>query len=88
MIIANSLPNGFVVFLTAENGWAHDIDKGVIAESDAEADAMLRTAKQAEHDCAVVDPNLITVEIVDGQPCPTEYREYIRATGPSVPTPS
>ncbi|MDP6437859.1 MAG: DUF2849 domain-containing protein [Gammaproteobacteria bacterium] len=88
MIIANTLADGFVVFLTADNGWTHDIADGAVAETDAAADAMLLTAKQAERDCVVIDPNLIPVEIVDGRPQPTEYREYIRANGPSVPTPS
>jgi len=88
MIIANTLADGFVVFLTAANGWTNSIAEGAVAESDAEAEAMLAAAKQAEQDNIVIDPYLIPVEISNEQRRPTEYREYIRATGPSVPTPS
>ena len=87
MIIANTLADGFVVFLTAEHGWTHDIALGAVAETDEEAEALLAAAKQAEADNQVIDPYLIPIEIEDGQRKPTEYREYIRATGPSVPVP-
>jgi hypothetical protein len=88
MIIANTLVDGFVVFITGDNGWTNNIAEGAVAESDAEAEALLTAAKQAEQDNIVIDPYLIPIEIIDGQRCPTEYREYIRATGPTVPTPS
>lgn len=88
MIIANTLVDGFVVFLTTDDGWTNDIAEGAVAESDSVADALLKIAKQAEQDCVVIGPCLIPIEIVDGERRPTEYREYIRATGPSVPTPS
>jgi hypothetical protein len=88
MIIANTLSDGFVVFLTPENGWAHDISEGAIAETDEQAEKLLATGKQAEADNIVIDPYLIPIEIVAGERRPTEYREYIRATGPSVPIPS
>jgi hypothetical protein len=88
MIIANTLIDGFVVFITDDNGWTNDIQQGAVAESDAAAEMLLTAAKQAETDNLVIDPYLIPIEIADGQRRPTEYREYIRATGPSVPTPS
>lgn len=88
MIIANALVDGFVVFLTTDNGWTNDIAEGAITETDAEAEKLLQAAKQAESDCVVIGPELIPVEIVNGRPQPTDYREYIRANGPSVPIPS
>ncbi len=88
MIIANTLSDGFVVFLREDGSWASDIAEGALAETDAEAEALLATAKQSEADNVVIDPYLIPVEIDNGERKPTEYREYIRATGPSVPIPS
>jgi Protein of unknown function (DUF2849) len=88
MIIANTLADGFVVFLTEEHGWAHDIGAGAVAETEEQAEALLAAAKQAEADNEVIDPYLIPIEIEDGQRKPTEYREYIRAMGPSVPIPT
>ena len=88
MIIANTLADGFVVFLTAENGWTADIAAGAVAEDEAAAEALLAIAKQAEADNQVIDPYLIPIEIDGTVRKPTEYREYIRAHGPSVALPS
>jgi sulfite reductase (NADPH) hemoprotein beta-component len=88
MIIANTLADGFVVFLQDDNNWTHDIAAGAVAATDEEADKLLATAKQAEQANLVLDPYLIPVELDDGIRKPTEYREYIRATGPTVPIPS
>lgn len=88
MIIANTLADGLVVFLTEEHGWAHDIGVGAVAETDEQAEALLAAAKQAEANNEVIDPYLIPIEIEGSQRKPTEYREYIRAMGPSVPIPT
>jgi hypothetical protein len=88
MIIANTLADGFVVFLTEAHGWTNDIAEGAVAETDEQAAALLAAAKQAEQNNEVIDPYLIPIEIEAGERKPTEYREYIRATGPSVPIPS
>ena len=88
MIIANTLADGFVVFLTEAHGWTNDIAEGAIAETDEQAEILLAAAKQAEQTNIVIDPYLIPVVVEDGLRKPTEYREYIRATGPSVPIPS
>jgi hypothetical protein len=88
MIIANTLSDGFVVFLTEAGGWSNDIAAGALAESDAAAATLLETAKAAEANNVVLDPYLIPVVLEDGQRKPTEYREYIRAYGPSVPIPT
>jgi hypothetical protein len=88
MIIANTLSDGFVVFLTEAGDWSNDIAAGALAESDAAAATLLETAKAAEANNVVIDPYLIPVVLEDGLRKPTEYREYIRATGPSVPIPT
>ena len=88
MIIANTLVDGLVVFLTDDHGWTNSIAAGALAETDAEADALLQAAQAAEQDNVVIDPYLIPVDIDNGERKPTEYREYIRATGPTVPIPS
>jgi len=88
MIIANMLADGFVVFLTDDHRWTNSIAEGALAETDDQAEKLLAQAIESEKDNQVIDPYLIPVEIVDGKRAPTEYREYIRATGPSVPIPS
>jgi hypothetical protein len=88
MIIANTLADGFVVFLTDDNSWTNDIAAGALAETDEQAESLLNLAKQAEQANLVIDPYLIPVELDAGLRKPTEYREYIRAMGPTVPIPS
>jgi sulfite reductase (NADPH) hemoprotein beta-component len=88
MIIANTLADGFVVFLTEDNSWTNDIAAGALAETDEQAESLLNLAKQAEQANLVIDPYLIPVELDAGLRKPTEYREYIRAMGPTVPIPS
>lgn len=88
MIIASSLVDGWVVFLTGDGDWSRDIGAGALAEDDDQAEALLATARRAEADNRVIDPYLIRVAVEAGVRRPTEYREYIRAHGPSVPIPS
>lgn len=84
VISANRLDDGIVVYLTADNGWSEFIAGSVIALDEATGDALLAAAKQAEQDRVVIDPYLIDVAEVDGEVRPTKYREFIRATGPSI----
>jgi hypothetical protein len=88
MIIANTLADGFVVFLAEDNTWTSDIAAGALATTDEQAEKLLLAAKQAEQANLVIDPYLIPVELDKDVRKPTEYREYIRATGPTVPIPS
>ena len=88
VIIANTLKVGFVAFLTEAGDWSNDIAEGAVAENEADAETLLATAKIAEQQCEVIDPYLIEINIEDGRRVPTDYREYIRAWGPSVPIPS
>lgn len=84
VISANRLGDGVVVYLNADNSWSELISGSVIAADEAAAEALLREAKQAEQDRLVIDPYLIDVAEVDGEVRPIKYREFIRATGPSV----
>ena len=70
MIIANTLIEGQVVFLTADGNWTHDIEHGAVALADEEAAALLLEAKQAETANKVIDPYLIpiTVNMAAGSP--------------------
>ena len=86
MIIANRLQDGLVVFLAPGDAWATAIGAGAVIETDSEASRLLEVAKRHEVECKVIDPNLIDVEIKDGQPRPTAIREAIRAFGPTVRT--
>jgi hypothetical protein len=86
MIIANRLADGLVVFLDPEEGWDTAIGAGTVIETDADAARLLTVAKRHEVECLVIDPQLIEVEIENGQPRPTAIREAIRAYGPTVRT--
>ena len=87
VLIASSLADGFVRFLNEAGEWSRAIGDSAIAHSDAEAEALLAKGQSAEAANIVIDPYLIEVEIEGAKPKPVEYREYIRAMGPSVPTP-
>jgi hypothetical protein len=86
MIIANRLSDGLVVFLAPEERWDVAIGDGVVIDTEADAAGLLAIAKRHEGEAKVVDPQLIDVEMRDGQPRPTAIREAIRAFGPTVRT--
>jgi sulfite reductase (NADPH) hemoprotein beta-component len=86
MIIANRLRDGAVVFLAATEGWEPAIAAGTVIDNEADAARLMTLAKQHEGECQVIDPQLIEVEVEDGQPRPTAIREAIRAFGPTVRT--
>ena len=86
MIIANRLRDGVVVFLASGERWEPAIGAGTVIDNDADATSLMAVAKRDEGACRVIDPQLIDVEIKDGQPRPTAIREAIRAFGPTVRT--
>ncbi|NND53898.1 MAG: DUF2849 domain-containing protein [Gammaproteobacteria bacterium] len=88
VVIANSLTDGFVVFLTDQQGWSGDIADAAVADDEDAAGQLLAVAATAEQSNRVIDPYLIEVEIGGKRPRPLEYREYIRAYGPTVDIPS
>ena len=86
MIIANRLRDGAIVFLAQNEGWEPAIAAGTLIDSEADATRLMAVAKRAEVECQVIDPQLIEVELKDGQPRPTAIREAIRAFGPTIRT--
>jgi len=93
IVIANTLADGFVAFMRTDGSWSNDIGEGAQADSDADAQNLLQRALEAAAANIVVDPYLIEVAPAStdtglGRPRPLEYREYIRAFGPSVAIPT
>jgi hypothetical protein len=86
MIIANRLRDGVVVFLASNEGWEPAIAAGSLIDNEADAAKLMSVAKRHEGESQVIDPQLIDVEVKDGQPRPTAIREAIRAFGPTVRT--
>ena len=87
VVIANALSDGFVVFLTANGEWSGSIADASVAETPETAGELLDRARDAERANEVVDPYLIEVALDTETPQPVEYREYIRAFGPSFELP-
>lgn len=86
MVVASRLSDGRVVFLTASGQWADRIQLGALAGSTAEGENLLQAGRKGEADNLVVEAYLITVEIIDGKRRPIDWRESIRACGPTVRT--
>ncbi len=86
IMTANKLSDGAVVFLGYDGAWTRQVDDARIAERDEDvADMQAEASESAE----VVDRYLIDVEIRAAEGSgrfvkPTQYRERIRAFGPST----
>lgn len=85
MVVASRLSDGRVVFLGAGGQWIEDLQLGTLANKD-EGESLLQTAREAEVANQVVEAYLITVAVIDGKRQPTDWRESIRACGPTVRT--
>ena len=80
VMTAYDVPTGDVVYWTG-TGWTRDVREAAVFEDAAEADAAgIRDAAAQK----VMDHYPIDVELKDGKPWPTRYREVVRASGPSV----
>ena len=86
MVIANRLRDGFTVFLDKGGGWVESIDEAAVAASAGEGAALLATATVAADRNIVVNPYLIDVTDAGGHFQPVEWRESIRAFGPTIPS--
>lgn len=82
-IIANRLSDGLVVFFVDSGHWTEDVDSAGVFTMPEEAEVQLELAQADEAACIVIDPNLIEVEVTDGNVRPTAIRERIRALGPT-----
>ncbi|MDG2155406.1 MAG: DUF2849 domain-containing protein [Gammaproteobacteria bacterium] len=87
MVIANTLRDGRVVFLSHDGSWAAAIADGELAQNETAASRLLADSKSSANSNVVIDPQLIEVNETDHGRQPTAYREYIRAYGPSVRNP-
>jgi hypothetical protein len=88
IVIANSLADGFVVFLTDNREWSGNVADAAVAVEESDSERLLEAALLAEKNNVVIDPYLIEVEVNGAAPKPVKYREYIRAYGPSIKLPA
>lgn len=86
MVVASRLSDGRVVFLTAGGQWVADLQLGALATDKDESEALLQRGRQGEAANQVVESYLITVKTVAGKRQPIDWRESIRACGPTVRT--
>ena len=84
-VTANRLPDGVVVYLTAENGWSESLQDAEVAEGKEAADALLaRGAEFFEPKNLVLDVYLFEVEKTGTGIRASSVREIIRQAGPTV----
>ena len=86
IMTANKLSDGTVVFLGYDGEWTRFVDDARIAEREEDVSDMEAESSQSGE---IVDPYFIDVEVhaVEGSDRfikPTQYRERIRAFGPST----
>ncbi|MCE2510413.1 MAG: DUF2849 domain-containing protein [Alphaproteobacteria bacterium] len=84
VVTANRLRDGDVVYLTAEHGWALWLDEAAVAETEVEAEALLKFGEAAEKAREVIRVYLMKVERMEGKLDPLSARERIRAKGPTT----
>src|SRR6516165_1928746 len=83
VITANRLRDGISVWYAGAGNWAEHVTEAA-AYDDAALDGALAEAQPADVALHVVDVRAVPAERGVGGLTPTEYREKIRATGPSV----
>jgi hypothetical protein len=86
VVIANRLRDGLTVFLAGNGVWVEAIGQALVARKDDDAARLLQLAEAAAADNVVVGPYLIRVTQYAGAVNPVEWREAIRASGPTVET--
>ncbi|RED49641.1 DUF2849 domain-containing protein [Aestuariispira insulae] len=83
IVTAYHLRDGDAVFLREDTSWSKDVAEAAVVET-AEAEAALLETGQADVTRNIVlDVYAVDVEIVDGTPKPTKFRELLRCLGPS-----
>lgn len=86
IVTANRLSDGAVVFRTASSGWSVAVTDAALHGAEAAPDAL----KAGEADVRrhiVVGAYLVEVATGPDGPAPVEFRERIRARGPTVGIP-
>ncbi|UWR20985.1 DUF2849 domain-containing protein [Sulfitobacter sp. S190] len=80
VITANALLEGDVVYMGADE-WVRDLSDAEVITDEAVADLrMIETSAQSD---LVVGVYLAEVDMTQGAPAPTHFREAFRAKGPS-----
>ncbi|WP_374445560.1 DUF2849 domain-containing protein [Stella sp.] len=86
IVTANRLRDGAVVFRTKSGAWSSRVaDAALLGE--AEAAAALAAAQADAGRQVVVAPYLAEAEAGPDGPVPVEFRERIRAAGPTIGLP-
>lgn len=86
LVTANDLKTGDVVYLTQAAGWSRRIaDASIVPNAEAGA-ALLAVAEAQAKMNIVVAPYLIPVDTAVSPPRPVQFRERIRAEGPTTET--
>lgn len=86
MVLASRLTDGRTVFLGPDGAWVDDIQDGAVAATPEAAEQLLARARSDEAANRVVEPYLIGIQERDGTRRPVDWRETIRALGPTVRT--
>ncbi len=81
VVTANTLLEGDVVYLTADDSWTRLLSEADILTDEADADLRLLIAESRAS--KVVGAYLADMSVTDTGPEPTHFREEFRRTGPS-----
>ncbi|BBK37879.1 hypothetical protein STAQ_29570 [Allostella sp. ATCC 35155] len=86
IVTANRLTDGAVVFRTGAGGWSTRVTDAALLDAGAAA-AALEVAQADASRQIVVGPYLANAAAGPDGPVPVEFRERIRARGPTVGLP-
>lgn len=83
-VTANDLATGDVVYLTESGQWSRDLADAAIAPSQEDSGRLVALAEQAAAANQVVAPYVIPLVAGAHPPAPVQFREKIRASGPTA----
>lgn len=83
VVSANKLDDGRVVYLNNEGIWVKNITGARVALTEEEALTILAIGENSENQGVVVGAYLVEVQGVDKTLMAKEFRESIRANGPT-----
>jgi len=84
ILAANRLIDGIAVWLGPNGNWVEDIRDADVVRDATDEEQLLAIARDAFGNNLIVDPELIDVDLIDGEVIPRRLRERIRAAGPSI----